>query len=219
MRCGIAHWALAAVLVTLETSSACSVDRAYIPLTNYELVKITPAIVVTRATGTELRAVSIAVGVDRLRKHVRFEIVEVLKSASLEVGTALTLAGTIEDYQGRGAANDFSSPRPGAYVGSCVAFDYQLGSHSLLFLDEIDGAWRVSGWPFARVNEEIDLQDDAWLTAIRHYTQIAALDSYPAETKALHQRWMEEHARHPTGSLPSGLVADIQNHFSRATPD
>ena len=101
MRCGIAHWALAAVLVTLETSSACSVDRAYIPLTNYELVKITPAIVVTRATGTELRAVSIAVGVDRLRKHVRFEIVEVLKSASLEVGTALTLAGTIEDYQGR----------------------------------------------------------------------------------------------------------------------
>ena len=50
-------------------------------------------------------------------------------------------------YLGKSNDEDFRSARPGAYVGSCIAYDYQIGRKFLLFLNRTNGVWAVTGPP------------------------------------------------------------------------
>lgn len=110
---------------------------------------------------------------------MRFRIIEVLKG---EVkGRSLNLSGGLGYYLGRSLPEEgFDQARPGSQTGGCIAYDYSPGKDFLLFLN--DGkpgwdsfAWRVYGYSFARVNEEVVGRDDLWLEAVRLYVKLAAI--------------------------------------------
>jgi hypothetical protein len=186
-----------------HVADACSVSSTFIAPTNFELVADVDAIVVARAErtlpGSELT-------------NIKFAVTAVVKG-KIAVGDTLTLQG-IASYRGASNPHDFSKARPGAYAGGCVAYDYALGHHFLLFLRATSDGWGVAGTPFARVNEEVDPRGDAWSTAVRDYARIAALPAAD-RSKELHAL----HARYATGGVAEHAIAsDLDMHFASPTP-
>ncbi len=209
-------WLLStAVLLPLAAGSpvrACSVIEQAPNPTNYERVRESPVIVLAKSVAAERDA-------DEERNlwgsSIRFEVEEVLKGDFRP--TILTLHGHL-DFAGRGPEDDFSRARPGAYAGSCRAFDYRLQHHYLLFLEksELDDRWSVGGPAFSRSNEEVDVPDSPWLTTVRLYLRVAALGDYDKEKAALRDLRAKAAAGTTPKAFPKGLIGDIDRHF--ATP-
>lgn len=191
-------------------AEACSVKRTYIKPTNFELVATTDTIVVAEAD----RALPSSADAD-----IAFIVEESIKG-TLEPGDTVRTSGSTDPryFQGRSSPDDFSRARPGAYAGACIAGDYRLGQHYVLFLWRNEGQWSTWGPPFSRVNEEIDYDHDGrphpWLIAVREYARIAELSSYDQQSRAL--RRLREHAT--SGDAPAALIGDIDTHFARPTP-
>jgi hypothetical protein len=176
---------------------------------NYELVREAETIVLAKSAAWEPSA-------DETRHPwggtVRFEVEEVLKGDFRSA--TVTLEGYLE-FAGRGPEDDFSKARPGAYAGSCYAYDYRLDHHYLLFLtwDGLNEQWSFAGHAFARLNEEVDVPDSPWLKAVRLYLRVAALHDYGREKTALHELRAEAVAGKAPATTPRALVGDIDRHF------
>lgn len=193
-----------AALLALAAGSpawGCSVAASASPPTNYELVREAPVIVLAKSAGWEPSAGA-----------VRFEVEEVLKGDFRPA--TVTLEGQL-DFAGRGSEDDFSQARPGAYAGSCLAYDYRLNHHYVLFLEweELNGKWSVHGPAFSRVNEEVDVPASPWLTAVRQYLQVAALHDYDKEKLALRELREKAASEEGAKTLPKALAKDIDRHF------
>jgi hypothetical protein len=209
-------WLLStAILLPLAAGSpvrACSVVEHAPDPTNYERVREAPVIVLAKSVAAERDA-------DAERNPwgstVRFEVEEVLKGDFRP--TVLSLPGHL-GFAGRGPEDDFSRARPGAYAGSCLAYDYRLQHHYLLFLEksELDDRWTVAGPAFSRANEEVDVPDLPWLTTVRLYLRVAALGDYDKEKAALRELRAKAAAGTAPKAFPKGLIGDVDLHF--ATP-
>jgi hypothetical protein len=190
------------VLASLDRpADACSVVSTFIPPTNVELVATTPAIVVAKAT----RAVQ---GRDLDEHAIELTITRVIKGP-LKIRTTVRVRGSTMKYRGASKPDDFSRARPGAYTGSCTAWDYKLGKHYLLFLEQYRGRWNTRGTPFTRVNEEVAPKGDAWTAVVTEYARITALPDPAARRKALD-------ALAARGG--KAVAADVQHHLAAATP-
>jgi len=208
----IAAAVVAAAVVSLpRDAGACSVTREYIAPSNYELIADSQTIVLARASST------VTAGTADGYPGIKHEVVEVLKGTGLAKGDSIVTSGTTDRYRGRGKQSDFSRARPGAYAGSCIAYDYALGEHYLLLLELQDGHWVVSGPPFTRANEEVDASGDPWVAAVRAYVRVAALKAPAARRKQLRklQKRGEAKKASPAHAL---LAGDIASHFGHASP-
>jgi hypothetical protein len=159
---------VAALVALHRPADACSVTRTFLPPSNFELVTNTPRIVIAKAVGSSL------VKTGPKDEMVGLEITRVIKGGG-KPGERVDVRGYTLKYLGAGSKTDFSKARRGAYAGGCIAFDYKLDKHYLLFLKEYSGTWQVAGEPFTRVNEEVDLKSDPWTTAVEAYVKIGAL--------------------------------------------
>jgi hypothetical protein len=182
----IAVVAAVAVIVasaaSVRPADACSVVRTYLPPSNYELVAMTPRIVVARAVA-EVAAPGTMTGM-----RIALEVTAVVRGTGVARGDRIEVRGSTQHYRGPSAPGDFSKARPGAYSGACTAWDYAIGKHYVLFLEQYDGGWDTLGLPFTRVNEEIDpaaAGGAPWLAAVTAYAQIAALPAPADRRKAL----------------------------------
>lgn len=201
-------FAILLVLAAGSPARGCSMSAGALPPTNYELVREAATIVLARSAAWEPSA-------DEARHPwggaVRFDVEEVLKGDFRP--STVTLEGHL-DFAGRGPEDDFSRARPGAYAGSCDAYDYRLNHHYLLFLgwDELNERWFITGPAFARLNEEVDVPGSPWLKAVRQYLRVAALHDYDKEKAALRELRAEA-AAGKTPAAPKALVGDIDRHF------
>ncbi len=201
-----------ALLLALAAGSpawGCSGVAAASTPTNYELVREAETIVLAKSAAWEPSA-------DETHHPwggaVRFEVEEVLKSDFRP--STVTLEGHRE-FAGPGPEDDFSRARPGAYAGSCYAYDYRLNHQYLLFLtwDGLNEKWVIGGHAFARLNEEVDVPGSAWLKAVRQYLRVAALGDYEKEKTALRELRAEAAAGKAPETTPKALMADIDRHF------
>ncbi len=176
----------------------CSlVDGALLP-TNFELVQTSDAIVLAQATEETRRGSGSFTG-------VRFTIVEMLRGSYPE--KVLALAGGLP-FAGASPEDDFSRARPGAFAGSCTAFDYRIGHLYVLFLERHDAKWDLHRVAFSRVNEEVASADSPWVSAVREYSRIADLGDYERRKQALIA--LSHRASPP-------LARDIERHFATPT--
>jgi hypothetical protein len=197
-----------ALLIGSHSSDACSVTERFIAPTNYELVAAADTIVVAKAVAST--------GARRDVGDITFEVTAVIKGKKLSLGATVRLEGTTS-YGGASAADDFSKARPGAFAGGCIAYDYAVDHHFLLFLSNTGGSWQVSGPAFSRANEEVDPKGDAWTTGVREYARIAALPAPAERIKELHAL----QARFSGAKATAGeraIATDIASHFVSATP-
>ena len=199
-----ARWAFglaAGILLSLaspERAEACSVTKQFLPPSNYELVRSAEQVVLARA-------------VSATGREVTFEIVETLRGAALRPKDVITLHGSAAQYAGAGPVGDFASARPGAGMGACVAYDYEVGRRFLLLLHGSSGKWSTLGTPFARVNEEVTAANDPWLASVRHYARIAALAD-PAKERAALEALRAAAEKSPSPSQPAALADDLARH-------
>lgn len=187
-------------------SSACSPVVNYLKPSNYELVKSTYAIVLAEVLKFEPSAAGPG------QSTVLFQVEHVLKGPF--TGNTLADQWGYDAFYGRSEAGGFTKARPGAYKGSCIAHDYRVGHRYLLFLEMRDDAWKISGPPFTRVNEEVDGLDSPWVVAISEYIRIASLDEYEREKDALRILQVQVSERKDPKRYPAAIMADLDDHFS-----
>ncbi len=157
----------AAILAALTAPlGACS--RAT-PFSAADMVAKTAVIV-------RARAVSYAAGSDSLSRietwpsplTVVFRVFDVLKGEG--VPDRIRLPGTLGD---RDDFNDQDSPysfvRPTGRGGSCSTDYYKRDGQFLLFLDEVEGGYRVAREALAPVNEQVTGPTDPWVQWVRAF--------------------------------------------------
>ncbi|HVT19100.1 MAG TPA: hypothetical protein VHQ90_23345 [Thermoanaerobaculia bacterium] len=186
---------------------ACSMIAGWLRPTNYELVRGAEAIVLARS-------VELIPGKEEHLGVVRFAVEEVL-AGDVRAGS-LAAEGNL-DFGGRTPENDFGTARPGAFAGACVAYDYRLDRHYLLFLMQGEHGWQVGGAAFSRVNEEVDGGGSPWVQAVRLYRKVAALGDYEKEKAALRKLRARATARTDPRRFPAALADDIDRHFRTPT--
>lgn len=187
-------------------SWACSPVFNYLQPSNYELVKSTYAIVLAKVLKFEPS--SAVPG----QSTVLFQVEHILKGPF--TGNTLVDQWGYDAFYGRSEEGSFTKARPGAYKGSCIAHDYRVGHRYLLFLQAPDDAWRISGPPFTRVNEEVDGLDSPWVVAVSEYIRIASLDDYEREKDALKLVQVRGSERKDPKRYPAAIMADLDHHFS-----
>jgi len=169
LACG-ALAALCAAAWRPAPARACSVTATFMPPTNVELVAKAPRIVVARVVA--------AAGAEQ----VELEVTRVLKGSGIQAGDSIRVRGALIRYRGASKPGDFSRARPGAYAGSCTAWDYAVKKSYILLLDQYGGQWDTVGTPFTRVNEEAE---PIWLRAVEEYIRIGAISDPTKQREAL----------------------------------
>lgn len=192
---------LLATLVALadpRPADACSVTRTFVPPTNLELVAQAPEIVIVKVIAGTAGGYTVDVVVTRS-----------LRGTKLPKGAKFSVDGFLEGYRGPSPDRfDFTKARPGAYAGSCTAWDFALDKHYLLLLDAKLGTVSV---PFARVNEEIDPTSDPWLTAVIEYIKIA--DAPLAARRKQIDALIARGKKKQPSKLDAAIAADLAAHL------
>lgn len=209
------------ILMCLASRVACACTLAYpsFPPTNFEMVRMTPTILWARAvsgdgTPIDLRSNPSPDEPPYVEPTVTFEVLEVIKGQYS--AKTFTAKGSWKYYEGASDPNSFAIARPGAGMGACVAYDYQLGTAYLLFVpaNPKSGPDYLQGFAFSRINEEAP-EGSPWLDAVRKYVRIAALKDWRAERHALQATaanvQTQSGDQHP-------LAQDIQSHLNSPTP-
>lgn len=184
-------------------SEACKLPADYQGPSNFELVQLADSIVIARANSFVL---------NKDDAFVRFNVIEKIKGATdLK---QLSLEGW-DKFEGAGNDTDFSQPRPGAFSGSCIPFDYRKGALYLLFLRSEGKNVELLDFPFTRVNEEIT-PDSNWLMAVRKYVQISEVKDKQRRDEELSGllQWSESNGSSYPFAAP--IASDLRRHF--ATP-
>ncbi|MCI0613717.1 hypothetical protein L0244_12085 [bacterium] len=189
-------------LLLCQTANACKPVSGYVSPSNYELVKIADAIVLGRA-------INFSENEEQHTDTVTLSIEKVLKGKYSE--RSITVEG-YDNFRGRSVDSDFSEARPGAYLGSCIAFDYRKNHLYLLFLKFGSGGWRVPVIPFTRVNEEVDY-DSPWIEVVEQYIAISKENDYETEKSLL--RRLRQSASKKRDVSEKAIVRDIDDHFAR----
>jgi len=174
---------------------ACSLGPSYLQRSNFELVRDTGAIALARSLRLEKRQDG--------HSQIVFEVVKTIKGSVAE--KTLSVTGNT-NWRGASDPADFSTCRPGAGTGGCIAYDYRLGRLFLLFLEKHEEGWEVWMSPFSRVNEEVEGEDAPWTRAVIQYLRIAELGTAGGQKEALRALMVREHG------VP-GLSADVERHF------
>jgi hypothetical protein len=193
------------------SAAACSLQAGYLPPTNYELVRMAPAIVLAKAVASHSG--------NRTPQDppmVSFEVQEVVKGRP--PAQTFKLEGITDDYGGPSDEHSFAEVRPGAGRGACNAYDYRLGTSYLLFLGMGSSANDILGSPsYTRINEEAH-RDSSWLMAVRHYARIAALNDPAAERRELSALLQQARTSPRDPRYPKPLRSDIEQHFATPSP-
>lgn len=190
-----------------KSSNACSTVRGYIRPPNYDLVKHTDAIVIGEA-------VSYQQGKDR-DSQFTFKILDRLKGSFTE---DVLINEGYNLYKGKSDDNDFSRARPGAYTGACNAYDYQVGKKYVLFLNEYENRWQISGPPFSRINEEVTSLESPWVVTVKHYVRISLIGNYEKEKEQLKKLSEITLKTDNIKEYPKGLVEDVSTYFKKPYP-
>lgn len=97
---------------------------------------------------------------------IRFRVLETLRGPAM---SELVLPGELvgwDDFNRDPVP--YNSGRPNSLSGSCVAWQYRLGSQFLLMLTKNKaGQFSVEFYPFAPVNEQLHSETDPWLLWVR----------------------------------------------------
>lgn len=181
---------------------ACSVTATFMPPTNVELVAKAPRILVATAVG--------AAGLEA----VELKVTKVLKGSGVAVGDTVRVRGSLMRYRGASKRGDFSRARPGAYAGSCTAWDYAVKKSYILFLDQYGGSWDTVGTPFARVNEEAD---PIWLRAVEEYIRVGAIADGKKRRAALEALVARGKAKKVSAD-DRAIAADVDLHLRTPSP-
>ncbi len=193
--------ALGSVVLRPAPADACSVTPTFIAPTNVELVADAERIVVATVKG--------AAGAE----EVELEVTKVIKGIGLAAGDVIRVRGALIRYRGASKPGDFSRARPGAYAGSCTAWDYAVGKRYVMLLKQYGGGWDTMGVPFARVNEEAE---PIWLRAVEEYTRIAALD--PAKRRPALDALVARGKAKKASAADKAIAADVALHLVTPTP-
>jgi len=232
MRLMISSWVRMAALVVLlalaaclaPAAMACSPGPAYLPLSNYDLVKKADDIVLARAVSTKP---------GEAFKRIGFTVLKSLKGrcrakASESFGTT-----DPEFYRGAGSDDDFERARPGTYSGSCSAHDYKIGKTYLLFLQHFlvppgyplkdnwivgERVWQVGVEGLSRDREEVSETGSAWMKTVEHYARIDRLKDPKKEKAALRELRAQAAADTLHRKFSVALVADLDRHFQTVSP-
>lgn len=183
-------------------ADACSVTATFIPPTNVELVAEAGRIVVATVKG--------AAGAEQ----VELELTRVIKGSGVAVGELIRVRGALIRYRGASKPGDFARARPGAYAGSCTAWDYAVGTSYVLLLKQFASGWDTMGVPFARVNEEAE---PIWLRAVEEYTRVAALPDVRARRAAL-DALIARGKANKASPADKAIAADVEHHLAAPTP-
>lgn len=188
-----------------KRSAACSIDRSTILPTSYELVAMADLIVVAKTTTVSPGGVP----------QIFVEVVESLKGERPPpVGTELVVDGRVNPNAQRSARGELNKLRGG---GRCYADDYALGRHYLLFFKRDAGSMNVLRVPLARINEEVDAQDDPWTIVVREYVRIGALPTEAARDLAFAALITKGHAA-GASRTDKAIAADVEYHVMVPTP-
>ncbi|HEU5060439.1 MAG TPA: hypothetical protein VFU21_28100, partial [Kofleriaceae bacterium] len=194
--------ALAAALSRPTPARACSVTATFISPTNVELVAEAGRIVVATVTG--------AAGAE----EVELEVTRVLKGSGVQPGDAIRVRGALLRYRGASKPGDFSRARPGAYAGSCTAWDYAVGKSYIVLLGEHRGRWDTLGTPFARVNEE---DEPIWRRAVEEYVRVGAIADGKQQRAAL-DALVARGKQKKASATDRAIAADVERHLATPTP-
>jgi len=204
------NWIVITLMLLSVRCLAFSVGPGFLWPSNYELVKLTGDIMLVRAAAMEGK---------EAHGPITFDVLEVLKGDYTE--KQFREHGYIGNYGGASPTGDFSRARPGTYAGMGQADDYKIGAAYLLFLrrmpDEPEKL-TICSYPLSRTQEEVTGPGDPWVTAVRHYLNIAALGDYAKEKAALKNLRAQTAAGRDPDRFPPGLVVDIDRHFATPFP-
>ena len=198
---------LVVTLVSLagaDVARACSPEPAYVRPSNFELVQLTPVIVV----GTAVREMG-----NSDSGGVEFRIESVLKGkAPKTVLLQWTRFGEVPPSD----SSTLPAPHPHAMHGSCNRNTFRRGGRYLLFLEQSNGRWHAPHYPFSRVNEDYAGEDDAWTRAVWRYLRLQART--PDEAIGALNRMLETGIDPSVGPLSKPELADIKAHLSLPSP-
>ena len=201
----LACGALAALLAAAwrpAPARACSVTETFMPPTNVELVAEADRIVVATVTA--------AAGLEQ----VELEVTRVLKGSGVAAGDSIRVRGSVLQYRGGSKPGDFSRARPGAYAGSCTAWDYKVNRSYILLLDQYGGQWDTVGTPFTRVNEELE---PIWLRAVEEYIRVGAIADASKRHTAL-EELVARGKKRKASAADRAIAADVDVHFRTPSP-
>ncbi len=190
-----------ALLARPAPARACKVSSAFIAPTNLELVAKADRIVVASVTA--------AAGDDK----VELEVTQIVKGKGVAVGDSVRVRGGLIRYRGASKPGDFSRARPGAYVGSCTAWDYAEKKSYILFLERRGRRWNTLGVPFARVNEE---DEPIWRRAVEEYVRVGAIANAAKRRAALDALIARGEAK-TASEADKAIAADLARHLATPT--
>ncbi|HEY8147083.1 MAG TPA: hypothetical protein VIG06_30590 [Kofleriaceae bacterium] len=191
-----------AALARPAPARACSVTATFIAPTNLELVAEADRIVVATAKA--------AAGAE----EVELEVAQVLKGSGVAAGDAIRVRGSVMRYRGASKPGDFARARPGAYAGSCTAWDYAVGKSYVVLLDPYGGRWDTLGVPFARVNEE---KEPIWLKAVEEYVRIGGIAD-AVKRRAAIGALIARGKKKKASAADRAIAADLAAHLVAPTP-
>lgn len=216
---------LAAVIMGLlgcvSVASACVRSAGYQQPSNFELVKMSGAIVRAVAVDTTVAITGYELEFETTRRivryspAVRFRIVEILKGPD-RIDSLLAFGVARIPENDEPSRSDFRYWRQPLNCSCCAADWYTLGTEYLLFLDSSrTGEWRVFEAAYARVAESIAGSNDPWYRTVRHYVAVDAIADYELAKQRLQS--LLESARRGIDPVdfPLAMAADIEDHFSR----
>jgi hypothetical protein len=195
--------ALAIAGVGADRARACEPVFGYEPPTNYELIAEADIVVVALAVWEVPRGT--------FGSSVVLRVSDIIKGHA-KVGDLVEVPGFTGHYEGPTAEGELRHTRPGAYGGSCIAFDYAVGRSYVLMLGRTrSGELAIHMYPWARVNDEAQA---LWVSVVRAYASISALRDEAKEEaalRALRRRALSQ------GGRGAALAKDIDAHLRAAT--
>ncbi len=206
----VARVASVVLALSAGAAAACSLGEGYLKPSNYELVKLAPAIVLAQAVAYDIRSDQIGV--------FTFKPLEMLKGEP--VGHSFRIEGLVEEHKPR-SSDRFDTLRSWTAFSACNVIDYRVGATYLLFLSRVPRpratAMDTGMPPYSRVNEEVTSAQAPWLVAVRRYLEISRIGSYEQEKAAL--KVLQHQARAGNPGVPKPLALDVADHFARPSAD
>lgn len=156
-------------LLAAPVAQACSVVSTYRVPTTLELAERADTIVLGTIVGA-------AAGEDITNSQLRVRPDLLIKGTALP--EEVSLWGHLVEPPILVTPSDpreLRQPNPDALNGGCTRYLFRPKTRLLLFLERKEGKLVATGYPFARVYEDVTSDDALWVKAVRLYAEIARL--------------------------------------------
>lgn len=191
---------------------ACSVTRDYVRPTNYELIKLTDAIVVVTVTGEVKYMKDGEEG-----GKTSFTVDKVLKGKGIP--DSLNLHLILGDMR-PSDPNDLLGVHPQAMAGGCNRYMVSLDKQYVVFLKqhESEGLQAYLWYPFTRAVEDYHGDQSIWMKAITYYLSVQN-DHTPMDQLDVLKAKYNNIIDNPQSEYHDRLLAlDIAGHLMSRSP-